>query len=73
MQPARLGAWKLCLVSTALLSALVARTSSAQTVETSQQTNERIRALSTASHALPPHDYVIGNGDLLSIQVYDLQ
>jgi len=72
MQPARLGAWVLCLVSTALLSALVARTSSAQTVETSQQTNDRIRALSAASRALPPHDYVIGNGDLLSVQVFDV-
>jgi polysaccharide biosynthesis/export protein len=73
MQPARLGAWVLCLVSTAPLSALVARTSSAQTVETSQQTNDRIRALSAASRALPPHDYVIGSGDLLAIQVFDVQ
>jgi polysaccharide biosynthesis/export protein len=73
MQPARLGAWGLCLISTALLSALVARTSSAQTVETSQQTNDRIRALSAASRALPPHDYVIGSGDLLGIQVFDVQ
>src|SRR3979411_1387709 len=73
MQPARLGAWVLCLISTALLSALVARTSSAQTVETSQQTNALIRALSAASRALPPHDYVIGNGDLLAIQVFDVQ
>lgn len=73
MQPARLGAGVLCLISTALLSALVARTSSAQTVETSQQTNERIRALSAASRALPPHDYVIGDGDLLSVQVFDVQ
>ena len=73
MQPARLGAWVSCLISTALLSALVARTSSAQTVETSQQTNDRIRALSAASRALPPHDYVIGSGDLLAIQVFDVQ
>jgi len=73
MQPARLGAWASCLISTALLSALVARTSSAQTVETSQQTNDRIRALSAASRALPPHDYVIGSGDLLAIQVFDVQ
>jgi len=72
MQPARLGAWVLCLVFTALLSAL-ARTSSAQTVETSQQTNERIRALSAASRSLPPHDYVIGSGDLLAVQVFDVQ
>jgi polysaccharide export outer membrane protein len=62
-----------CFVSTALLSALVARTSIAQTVETSQQTNDRIRALSAASRALPPHDYVIGSGDSLAIQVFDVQ
>jgi len=73
MQPARLGAWASCLISTALLSALVARTSSAQTVDTSQQTNDRIRALSAASRALPPRDYVIGSGDLLAIQVFDVQ
>jgi polysaccharide export outer membrane protein len=74
MQPARLGAWALCLVSTALLAALAALPSSAQTVvETSQQTNDRIRALSAASRALPPHDYVIGNGDLLAVQVFDVQ
>src|SRR6202047_4766821 len=74
MQPARLGAWMLCLVSTAPLAALVALPSTAQTVvETSQQTNDRIRALSAASRALPPHDYVIGNGDLLTVQVFDVQ
>ena len=74
MQPARLGALALCLVSTAPLAALVALPSSAQTVvETSQQTNDRIRALSAASRALPPHDYIIGNGDLLAVQVFDVQ
>jgi len=72
MQPARLGAWKLCLVSTALLSALVALPSTAQTVETAQQTNDRIRSLSNASRATPPRDYVIGSGDLLAIQVFDV-
>ncbi|MCU1239567.1 MAG: hypothetical protein JWO71_293 [Candidatus Acidoferrum typicum] len=70
MQPARLGAWVLCLVSTVSVAAL---RSSAQTVETSEQTNDRIRALSVASRALPPHDYVIGNGDLLAVQVFDVQ
>jgi polysaccharide export outer membrane protein len=73
MQPARLGAWVSCLVSTALVSALVALPSSAQSVETSQQTNDRIRALSAASRPSVPHDYVIGNGDLLAIQVFDVQ
>lgn len=72
MQPARLGAWGLCLISTALLPALIALPGSAQTVETSQQTNDRIRALSAAARAVPPHDYVIGSGDLLSVQVFDV-
>src|SRR5258707_3224229 len=73
MQPASLGAWVSCLISTALVTALAALPSSAQTVvETSQQTNDRIRALSAASRALPPHDYVIGNGDLLAVQVFDV-
>jgi len=74
MQPASLGAWGSCLISTALFAALAALPGSAQTVvETSQQTNDRIRALSIASRALPPHDYVIGNGDLLAVQVFDVQ
>ena len=63
----------LCLVSTAPFGLLVlALPGNAQTVETSQQINERIRALSAASHAAPPHDYIIGSGDLLAIQVFDV-
>ena len=74
MQPARLGAWKLCLASTALLGLLVlAFPCDAQTVETYQQTNDRIRALSASSRAVPPRDYVIGSGDLLTLQVFDVQ
>jgi len=72
MQPARLGAWAMCLASTALLSALVALPCGAQSVETSQQTNDRIRALSAASRPSAPHDYIIGDGDLLAIQVFDV-
>jgi len=74
MQPARLGAWKLCLASTALFGLLVlAFPCDAQTVETYQQTNDRIRALSASSRAVPPRDYVIGSGDLLTLQVFDVQ
>jgi polysaccharide export outer membrane protein len=62
----------LCFVSTALITALVALPSSAQTVETFQQTNDRIRALAAASRVTPPRDYVIGSGDLLSMQVFDV-
>jgi protein involved in polysaccharide export with SLBB domain len=72
MRPARLGAWMLCLVSTAPLAALAPLPGSAQTVESAQQTNERIRALAAASRVTLPHDYVIGNGDLLAIQVFDV-
>ena len=72
MPPARLGAWILSLVSAALLAALVALPGSAQTVESSQQINDRIRSLAAASRNTLPHDYVIGNGDLLAIQVFDV-
>ena len=72
MQPARLGAWTLCLVSTALLVALVALPSCAQTVETSQETNDRIRSIAAATHASLARDYVIGSGDLLVIQVFNV-
>lgn len=72
MQPARLGAWRVCFVSIALLPALVALPCSAQTVETSQQTNDRIRAISAAARIAPAHDYIIGPGDLLTVQVFDV-
>ncbi len=74
MQPARLGAGVLCLPSIALLGLLVlAPSSRAQAVlETPQQTNDRIRELS-ANARMAPHDYVVGNGDLLSIEVFDVK
>jgi polysaccharide export outer membrane protein len=74
MQPARLGAGSLCLASIALLGLLVlAPPSRAQAVlETPQQTNDRIRELS-ANARIAPHDYVVGNGDLLSIEVFDVK
>jgi polysaccharide biosynthesis/export protein len=74
MQPARLGAGTLCLVSTTLLGFLVlAPLSRAQAVlETPQQTNDRIRELSAAAR-VEPHEYVIGNGDLISIDVFDVK
>jgi protein involved in polysaccharide export with SLBB domain len=40
-------------------------------VETQQQANERIKTLSMEAKSVP-HDYVIGNGDLLSISVFDV-
>jgi protein involved in polysaccharide export with SLBB domain len=75
MQPARLGAGALCLASTTLLGLLVlAPPTRAQAVlETPQQTNDRIRELSAAAARSGPHDYVIGNGDMLSIDVFDVK
>ncbi len=75
MQPARLGALVLCLVPTALLALLVlAPPSSARqaVLETPQQVNDRIRQMSAAAR-LTPHDYVIGNGDLLDLDVFDVK
>jgi polysaccharide export outer membrane protein len=52
---------------------LLAPPSRAQTVlETPQQTNDRIRELSALARTAP-HDYVIGTGDLLSIEVFDVK
>jgi polysaccharide export outer membrane protein len=74
MQPAKLDASMWCLVTSALLGMLVlARPSHAQTVlETPQQTNDRIRALSSTAR-LSPHDYVIGSGDVIDIEVFDVK
>ena len=76
MQPARLGALVWYFVPTALLVLLVlAPPSSAQqqaVLETPQQANDRIHLMS-ASARLIPHDYVIGNGDLLDIEVFDVK
>jgi polysaccharide biosynthesis/export protein len=74
MQPARLGAWSWCRVAGALLAILgLAPRSHAQTIlETPQQTNDRIRSRSTLVARSAPHDYLIGSGDVLSIQVFEI-
>src|SRR5260221_13346614 len=75
MQPARLGALAWCFVSAALLVLLVLTPSSrAQqaVLETPQQVNDRIRSMSAAARVMP-HDYVIGNGDLLDLEVFDVK
>ena len=64
-----------CFVSTALPGMLVlAPPSRAQqaVLETPQQTNDRIRALSSTAR-LSPHDYVIGNGDVIDVEVFDVK
>jgi polysaccharide biosynthesis/export protein len=59
--------------ATCAMLATLAPTSGAQRVETPEQTNDRLRALAAAPHASPPpSDYVIGTGDLISVQVFDV-
>jgi polysaccharide biosynthesis/export protein len=43
----------------------------ASVVGTTQQTNERIHSLGSTSKS-SPHEYTIGNGDLLSVSVFDV-
>jgi polysaccharide biosynthesis/export protein len=74
MQPARLGAETLYFVSTTLLGLLfLAPPARSQAVlETPQQANDRLRELSDAARR-GPHDYIIGNGDVISIDVFDVK
>ena len=75
MGPARLGRPS-CVVVCALFVLLPwASSSRAQqaVLETPQQTNDRIRELSAAAARSGPHDYVIGAGDVLSIEVFDVK
>jgi polysaccharide export outer membrane protein len=74
MQPARLGALAPCLVTAALTAAfLLPWPARAQTViETPQQANDRIREFYSNAHVIP-HDYIIGNGDVLDIDVFDVK
>jgi polysaccharide export outer membrane protein len=72
MQPARLGALSICVVSGLFGILALAPPSSAQTVVgTPQQANDRIKELSSSVHA-QPHDYVIGPGDLLTVEVFEV-
>ena len=74
MQPARLGALVKCVVVGALLGTMaLAPLSRAQAVlETPQQFNDRIRSMSVSAR-MAPHDYVIGTGDVLVIDVFDVK
>jgi polysaccharide biosynthesis/export protein len=75
MQPVRLGALALFCVPTALLASLVlppASHAQQAVLETPQQVNDRIRSLSASARAVQ-HDYIIGNGDLLDLEVFDVK
>src|ERR1700681_4493948 len=75
MQPVKLGARVWCLHATVGLLGLMAAgaCTCAQTViGTPQEMNDRIKALSASARYLP-HDYLIGAGDTISIDVFDVK
>jgi polysaccharide biosynthesis/export protein len=73
MQPVKLGVRACCYATAGLLGLMVAGACTcAQTVETPQETNDRIRALSATARYVP-RDYIIGSGDTISIDVYDVK
>src|ERR1700688_991603 len=74
MQPVKLGARPWCYATAGLLVFMVGGACTcAQTVlGTPQETNDRIRSLSATARYIP-HDYIIGSGDTISIDVFDVK
>jgi len=61
-----------CLLATTIFGLTLASSLCAQTpLETQQQTNDRIRAFSAKSVA-PSRDYIVGRGDLIALEVFDI-
>ena len=73
MQPNGLRALALSVTISSFLMLHAAPSLRAQSVETSDKANERLRALAASSNRVPPpSDYVIGAGDLVNVQVFDV-
>jgi len=73
MQPGKLGARPWCFAAAGLLVLVAGIPTRGQTVlGTPQETNERIREMSFAAR-ITPHDYVIGSGDTLTVDVFDVK
>ncbi len=74
MQPGKLGARPWCYVAACLTVLMVAgMPARGQTVVgTPQETNEKIREMSFAAR-LTPHDYIIGSGDTLTVDIFDVK
>src|SRR5271154_4604312 len=63
-----------CLAGATLGLVFLAAPVVAQTVvDTPQQANERIKEMSAQAAKSGPHDYIIGNGDLLEFDVFDVK
>jgi len=75
MLRAKLGALtSSCIAAALTIAPLVAPSARAQSVvDTPQQANERIKELSSAAAKSAPRDYIIGNGDLLDVDVFDVK
>jgi polysaccharide export outer membrane protein len=73
MQPTGLRALALSLGLSSFLLLHAAPSLRAQNVETSDKANERLRSLAAnSSRPSQPSDYVIGAGDLVNVQVFDV-
>jgi polysaccharide export outer membrane protein len=72
MQPKGLRALALSLSVSGFLMLHAAPSLRAQSVETSDKANQRLRTLAASSRAPQPTDYVIGPGDLVNVQVFDV-
>ncbi|MBZ5700722.1 MAG: polysaccharide biosynthesis/export family protein [Acidobacteriia bacterium] len=66
------GMQKLLLCLLTMLACGPASRAQQPILETPEQTNERLRAFSAAAQSVK-RDYVIGNGDLLAVEVFDVQ
>ena len=73
MQPKGLRALALSVCFSSFVMLHAASSLRAQNVETSDKANERLRTLAASSNRTPaPSDYVIGPGDLVNVQVFDV-
>jgi len=74
MQSVTLGVRPWFYATTGLLVLMVggARTCAQTVVGTPQETNDRIKSLSATARYVP-HDYIIGSGDTITIDVFDVK
>lgn len=84
MPSGRVSLHRCCCAAASLLAAfwltprLHAQTSAhaiqtAQVIDTPQEANERIKEMSAAASRTGSHDYIIGNGDLIDFEVFDVK
>src|ERR1700675_3297134 len=74
MQPVKLGARPWSYATAGLLVFMVggARTCAQTVLGTPQETNDRIKSLAATARYIP-HDYIIGSGDTINIDFFDVK